>query len=323
MATKTTEQDAVGFLPGTPVRLSWGSIFGGAVAALGLWLLLYSLGLALGLSAMDPNDPGSARGAGIFTGVWSLLSPLVALFVGGVVASRGSGVMTRGVGALHGLVMWGVTTLVGAYLLANLLGSLLGTVASAGSAVVGTAGGAVASAAGGAANSAGGLQGLANAFGLDANDALAPVNERLRAQGKPTVTPEQLQAATKDVVSDAVRQGRFDRELLVSSLAQQTALSREDAQEVAGRVEQQFNGALARVQGQAQSAAQGARTGALQAADATGTAFWGVFGALFLGLVSALFGATVGVSRRQRVAAEGAVVARDAPGLGLRREVHP
>jgi hypothetical protein len=41
----------------------------------------------------------------------------------------------------------------------------------------------------------------------------------------------------------------------------------------------------------------------LKAADVTGKAFWGIFFALLLGLLSATAGALVGVSRRQRIEA--------------------
>ncbi len=37
------------------MRIAWGGIFGVAVAALGIWALLYALGLALGLSSIDQD----------------------------------------------------------------------------------------------------------------------------------------------------------------------------------------------------------------------------------------------------------------------------
>lgn len=157
MATvETVERGYV--VPSPPLRLSWGAIFGGTVAALGIWLLLYALGLALGLSAMEPASPGSARGAGIFTGLWSLITPLIALFVGGVVAARGAGVVTKSGGAIHGLVMWGLTAVGGVFLLASLLGTLIGGIASAGKAAVSAAGTAAASAAPSAAQNPAPLQ---------------------------------------------------------------------------------------------------------------------------------------------------------------------
>ncbi|HZI05155.1 MAG TPA: hypothetical protein VEZ71_14085, partial [Archangium sp.] len=61
MATATQQRAGVGFLAGPAVKVSWGSIFAGVVTALGLWALLYSFGLALGLSSINPQDAGSAK----------------------------------------------------------------------------------------------------------------------------------------------------------------------------------------------------------------------------------------------------------------------
>ncbi|WP_163996279.1 hypothetical protein [Pyxidicoccus caerfyrddinensis] len=295
---------------GVPSKLSWSAIFGGAFVALGVWILLYSLGLALGLSAMDPNDPGSAKSAGIGTGIWSLVAPLIALFFGGFVAARTAGVLDKGGGALHGAVLWGLTTLAGTILMSMALSSLMGAVFSVGKTAVGAAGTAVV----GAATQGGEA---AKAFGLDANDALGPVNQRLAQEGKPAVTADQLQNATSDVLSTALRTGQLDREVLVTSIANNTKLSRQDAEDVATRVEQQFNQTRGQIKQQAGQIGQQVQEGALKAADTTGRVFWGIFGALLLGLVSSVLGATLGVSRRQRVRAEGAVVP------GPRREVYP
>ncbi|MBZ4415029.1 hypothetical protein [Myxococcus sp. RHSTA-1-4] len=307
------EKERPGVVPavaGVPFRLSWSAILGGTFVALGVWILLYSLGLALGLSAMDPADPGSARSAGIGTGIWSLVAPLIALFVGGFVAARTAGVLDKGGGALHGAVLWGLTTLLGTILMGMALTSLIGTVFRTTGAVVGAAGQAVVGAA-----SQGGE--AAQAFGLDADDALAPINQRLSQEGKPAITADQFQAATRDVINTAIRTGKLDRNLLVTSIAENTNLSRQDADEVATRVEQQFNQRRAQLGEQAGQLGQQVQQGALKAADTTGRVFWGIFGALLLGLVSAVLGATLGVSRRQRVYAEGAVTP------GPRREVYP
>jgi len=321
MATTTQGRGGMSFLEGPPVKVSWGSIFAGTVTALGLWVLLYALGLALGLSSINPQDAGSAKSSGIFTGIWSLVAPLIALFVGGIVAGRGSGAQTKASGGIHGLVMWGLTTLAGLWLLSSLVSSLAGGLFSVGKSAVQATGSAVAA----GASQAGGVGQVAKSFGLDADDALRPVNERLRAEGKPAVTAAQLESATRDVVQTAAREGRVDRQLLVSSLAEKTALSRSDAEEVAGRIEAQLGAAKGEAGQAAQQAGQAVQTGALKAADATGKAFWGVFGALFLGLISAVLGSSLGVSKRQRIHAEGEVVTTP-PAGGLpptRREVYP
>jgi hypothetical protein len=260
---------------------------------------------------VDPNDPGSAKSAGIGTGIWSLIAPIIALFAGGIVASRTAGVVDKAGGALHGAVLWGLTTLVGVIVMGMAISSLLGAVFSVGKTAVGATGAAIA----GVASQGAQAGKVASAFGLDANDALAPVNQRLQQEGKPAITADQLQAATKDVLNTALQQGRLDREVLVSSIARDTSLSRQDAEDIAGRIETQWNQAQAKV-GQV---AQQVQQGALKAADTTGHVFWGVFFALLLGLASSILGATLGVSKRQRFYAGGTIIPPAAP----RREVYP
>jgi hypothetical protein len=305
------EQSRVEAIPGVPFKLSWGAIFGGTFVALGVWILLYALGLALGLSSVDPSNPGSARSAGIGTGIWSLIAPLIALFAGGLVASRTAGVVDKAGGALHGAVLWGLTTLVGVIVMGMAISSLLGAAFNVGKTAVGATGAAIA----GVASQGAQAGQAASAFGLNANDALAPVNQRLQQEGKPAITADQLQAATKDVLNTAIQQGRLDREVLVSSIARDTSLSRQDAEDIAGRIETQWNQAQAKV-GQV---AQQVQQGALKAADTTGHVFWGVFFALLLGLASSILGATLGVSKRQRFYAGGTLI----PPVAPRREVYP
>jgi hypothetical protein len=115
--------------------------------ALGVWILLYALGLALGVSSVDLNNPGSARSAGIGTGIWSLIAPLVSLFVGGLVASRAAGVEDKMSGAMHGAVLWGLTTLVGVIVMGMALSSLLGAVFNVGKTALEATGAAIAGAA--------------------------------------------------------------------------------------------------------------------------------------------------------------------------------
>jgi len=296
-------------------RLSWGAIFGGAVTALGLWILLYAFGLAVGLSGLDPANPNSARSSGIFTGVWALIAPLIALFVGGWVAGRGSSVLSRAHGASHGLVMWGLTTLLGASMVAVVMSAVVGGALSVGKAAISAGGSAIGAAATGSG-------GAARWMGIDANDALGPINQRLSAEGKPTITADQLQAGTRDVIQSAVREGRLDRETLIAAIVGNTGLSRADAEQIGDRIQTQYQGASAQVQDQLQGAAQKAQAGALKAGDVTGKAFWGVFGALLMGLIAAVAGGAAGAPgipghrrRRERVVGP--------PAIATPREVHP
>ena len=145
---------------GMPFRMSWGALFAGTVAALGIWILLFALGVALGLSTVDPNEAGSLRASGIFTGVWSLVTPLIALFIGGMIAARSVGPLNRLGGAVHGLLVWSLTAVAGVYLVANLFGGVLGGAVNM-TQTAASAAQAIGQADPGAAQPEGGVKGLA------------------------------------------------------------------------------------------------------------------------------------------------------------------
>jgi hypothetical protein len=113
-------------------RVSWGAIFAGAVVALSMWAMLLAGGLAVGLTSLDPGDPSTLRSSGIFTGLWGMIAPLVALFVGGLVAARSAGVIKRLDAGIHGLVMWGLATVAGTWLVGSFMATLIGGAASFG-----------------------------------------------------------------------------------------------------------------------------------------------------------------------------------------------
>jgi hypothetical protein len=255
-----------------PARLRWGAVLAGTVAALGLWILLYALGVALGLSTVEPGDDGSVQTSGIVTGVWGIVAPLIALFVGGLVAGRVAGPATKLTGALHGLVMWGITAIGGVWV----LGMVVSGVATGAVDVSKTAIGA-----------------MDEGFILNVTDAVAAPNERLAAAGAPLISANDVRAASQDVVRDAVRTGRLDKAMMATSLAQQTKMTRADAEAVATRIETQFNASMAR-----------AKLAAQNAAETTGHVFWGIFAALLAGLLASMGGVLLAVSREQQDRAE-------------------
>lgn len=273
-----------------PWRFSWGAVLAGASISLGLTLLLHILGLGAGLTAINPDNLGSLRGVGLGTGIWSLIVPLVAMFLGGVATAKVAGPITRMGGAIHGAVLWSLATLTTSLLAMSVISALVGGAAQLG--------GQAASAAGQALQAA--PTQMLSQTGITGDDLLAPVNERLRASGKPEVTTEQLGAVTRDTLRTAVREGRLDRDLLTSSLAQNTGLSQADARDVASQVEQQFNQQSSALRQRAQEAG----TTALQAAETTGKGLLGLFFAMLFGLFAAIAGTLVGVTRAQLAVAE-------------------
>ena len=112
MAVATVEREAQwGPVRGRGSRTSWGAIFSGALATLGIWVLLSSLGGAIGWTLFNPGRVPGGYGLGLFSSIWGIVAPLVSFFVGGVVAGRLSGAVTRASGGLHGLVVWSLTGL--------------------------------------------------------------------------------------------------------------------------------------------------------------------------------------------------------------------
>ncbi len=112
---------------GDGVRVSWGGIWGGVIAALGVLLLLTAIGLAVGISAADPGSTGaSAIGTG--AGIWAASALLLALFVGGMVATRIGATYDPGTGFWEGFLVWTVSVLLmGAFAASGIgMGALAG-----------------------------------------------------------------------------------------------------------------------------------------------------------------------------------------------------
>lgn len=277
-------------------RISWGAIFSGTIVTLGVWLLLHTLGLAAGLTAIDPKDQGSLRGIGIGTGIWSVIVPLLALFAGGFVAAYTANLFDRTAGAIHGLVVWGLTALSSMILVLLALATTV------------RAGMQAASAGAGAMAAAGPSL---DELGINMNQLMGPVNQRLQQQGLPPVAPDQIRAAAADALRGALATGRLDREALTGSLARNTNMTQAEAQQMATQIENQWN----------QRAAE-FRQDALTAADRTGKALWGVFLALLLGAGAATGGGLLGVGRGRQVVEPTPVTSVGGPVRHIPAETH-
>jgi len=105
-------------------RVRWAAVLTGLVVTLVTGVLLSVLGLAIGFTTITPGDITGTLGSG--TGVWSAISILIALVVGGWAAARTAAVPGRANGALNGAMVWVATTL----LVFALLGSGIATLAA-------------------------------------------------------------------------------------------------------------------------------------------------------------------------------------------------
>jgi hypothetical protein len=104
--------------------LRWSAVFAGAAVAVALWVLLQMLGMGAGMAAIDLDDAGSLRSVSVGTTVWTLFAPLVALFVGGLVAGKLATTWDVRSGATHGFVTWAIASLVGMFATISMVGML-------------------------------------------------------------------------------------------------------------------------------------------------------------------------------------------------------
>jgi hypothetical protein len=99
--------------------MRWSAIIGGWLVAIGIASLMYVAGLAFGFSAFDPyNAAATAKGIGMGTAIWMVLTWAASLFLGGMFASWFDGRADQTVGALHGVTVWGLSVAASGLLLA-------------------------------------------------------------------------------------------------------------------------------------------------------------------------------------------------------------
>src|SRR4051812_16245228 len=87
--------------------ISWRSIIAGVFVSFLSFVILSSLGLAVGGMALhEVVDKGnSAQGFGIGAGVWLIVTVLISLFIGGYFAANISSFRARRSGVAHGLTI--------------------------------------------------------------------------------------------------------------------------------------------------------------------------------------------------------------------------
>ena len=110
----------------------WAAVLTGLIVALITVVLLSVLGLAIGFTTITPGSIAGTLEPG--TGVWSAISVLIALVVGGWAAARTAAVPGRANGALNGAMVWVAATV----FVFVLLGSGIATLAAVADSVVTT-----------------------------------------------------------------------------------------------------------------------------------------------------------------------------------------
>lgn len=113
-------------------RVRWGPILAGLFTALATQLVLSALGAAIGLTSVaNSGAPRSdAGGVGSAVGIWSILSLLISLFLGGWITTRACGPMSKSSVLLNGAILWATTLAISAWLLSSGVSGAFGVVAS-------------------------------------------------------------------------------------------------------------------------------------------------------------------------------------------------
>ncbi|GAB5097643.1 YrzE family protein [Caballeronia sp. HLA56] len=108
-------------------RLSWGAIIAGVILSMIVYLIMSVLGAAVGASLVSPmSKPDALHGFGFGSGVWVIVTTVIAVFVGSYYAGRCAPVL----GWLHGLLSWAVMTLLVVYGMTSLISGAVSTAGS-------------------------------------------------------------------------------------------------------------------------------------------------------------------------------------------------
>jgi MFS family permease len=108
-------------------RLSWGSVIAGVILSSIVYLIMSVLGTAIGASLLSPlSHPNPLHGFGFGSGVWVIVTTVLAVFTGSYFAGRCAPVL----GWLHGLLCWAVMTLLVVYGMSSLLSGAVSTAGS-------------------------------------------------------------------------------------------------------------------------------------------------------------------------------------------------
>lgn len=264
-------------------RISWPAIFGAVILVIAIQVLLSLLGVGIGLGTVNTNAGNTPDAAvlGIGAGLWWIVSSFIALLVGGYVAGWLAGIETRRDGALHGLVAWGIATLLSFWLLTSAIGGVVGggftMLRNVSSATGKGISDAVTPLAQGAGLSPDSLQQTTQAY-------LQPTN------GDPTtMSPQEAQKAVATDLATYAKGGADAgpaRERIIDIMAAQMKISRDEASARFERAQAKFNQAR-------DQAVQAAKNAADASASVASKTSFAVFGVMLLGAIAAALGGSM------------------------------
>jgi hypothetical protein len=273
---------------GSRSRISWGAVLAGAAVAAATSLLLSLLGAAFGAGSISDlgSSQGEATGHNVWGGIWTMLDLALSMALGGYVASRLSGTHSHLDGELHGITMWAVATLIGVLAFAHAVGGAIESIGFAAGPSMGPP------------TSEAGPPSSSLMPGLNSRMVVNRLALSLGNSGDPTtMSREQIAAEIRSLVGDSLLTNGglsdADRVRLVSLVAAQYGLTKDEAAQRASRMESEVKARLAEADRRAQAVADAVAQGTMAGARA-------LFTALVLGLLGALIGAWLG-TRHKRI----------------------
>ncbi|WP_282498072.1 TIGR04086 family membrane protein [Pantoea stewartii] len=301
-------------------RISWSAVFAGVICALIIHILLTLLGTAIGATTIDPLQEGNPfKHLGTGALVWTAIEMLLAIVAGAYVAGR----LAQREGALHGLLMFGISTVITIYLAVSLASSVLGGAMN----ILGTGFQAVGQGISAAAPSVTQMaKEKLQENNINLNDMQRELETTLRQTGKPELQPEKLKQDANNEAQNAENQENntanhpqtadtdlanwfkgvidrhadtlqaADREALKNIIKSRTGKSDQEAEQIVNQAEQSYQQAMQKYQELKQQAEQKAREAGEQAAKATAKASWYAF---FILIIEAVLAGVMGMVGRR------------------------
>jgi hypothetical protein len=268
MATVVNEHVEI---PLAGFRISWGGIWAGVLTVMGMLLFLTTLGLAIGVSAVDPGST-DAGAVGTGAAIWTGLSLLIALFVGGMAATRLGMVFDKAAGAFEGALVWVLSFLIVLWLASSGVRLVASGISGLFSGVTQT----ISSAA----------TGMTDLSGGSVDQILSRLRDPQTAQTLAAATGLPQQEVTSRL----------------NDVAGRVEASRDNPQQAAAEVRQGAEQLMARAREQLPAVAERAQEGATKTA-------WITFGAMVISLLAAIAGAMLGRRRAEARLLDTATVA--------------
>lgn len=103
----------------------WGVVIAGTVIGLSTEFMLNFLGIGLGLSTVEMSS-GSLLKAGIGSIIWLIASSCLAMGLAGLIGVTCSNISCAKTRAIHGFLIWGLSTLLSIMIASAVAGSMLG-----------------------------------------------------------------------------------------------------------------------------------------------------------------------------------------------------